>query len=216
LFHVFEHIEDVFESLDFIISILSDKGRILIQVPYPVTGPFDFVIADHIWHFTKKSITSLLNKANFKIEYIGNEIIKKELTVLAVPGRVDNSLLLNSNDEIRQSNDAVKWLLQYKSFLDSFKNSNESVVIYGTAPAGAWAGCILGDKVAAYIDDDPARINSTFNSKPVLSPKEIDKTIPVIAPFPDFQAQWIADRNKDLNIILFEGSCYNKDLAKTV
>ena len=74
--------------------------------------------------------------------------------------------------------------------------------MYGTGPAAAWVGAVLGGKVHAYLDDDPARMGSTFNGKPVLPPREIGKSMPVIAPFPDYQAGWIAERNKDLNMVL--------------
>jgi SAM-dependent methyltransferase len=200
LFHVFEHIEDLDELLAFIASALSPKGQLLIQVPYPICGAFDFVIADHIWHFTKKSMLTLLNRAGFSTVYIGNDVIEKELTVLATPGApVDTSLLYEN--ETQQVLDAVQWLVRYKAFLDGLKGRANSFAIYGTGPAAAWVGHVLGDSVFAYLDDDAARVNSTFNAKPVLSPREIASSMPVIAPFPDYQAQWIAEKNKELNIV---------------
>ena len=63
--------------LDFIRSILTPTGHLLIQVPYVMRGAFDLVIADHIWHFSKKSLLALLHKANFKTVYIGNDVIEK-------------------------------------------------------------------------------------------------------------------------------------------
>lgn len=203
LFHVFEHVDDIFELLNYISSMLSAKGHLLIQVPYPLCGPFDFIIADHIWHFTKKSLVSILNKANFTTQYIGNEIIEKELTVLATPGDPVSAPVLNTN-EVLQGIEGVRWLIRFKLFLDDIKNNVPEVAIYGTGPAAAWAGHILEEKVVAYIDDDPARINSIFNFKPVLSPQQIDKSMVVIAPFPDYQAQWIAEKNMDLNFLLFK------------
>lgn len=203
LFHVFEHVEDVQDMLAFVLSALTPKGHLLIQVPYVAKGAFDLVIADHIWHFTKKSLVNLLTKANFTTVYIGNDIIEKELTLLTMPG-IAADHHLPTVDERQQGQEAIDWLVQYKSFLDEMRNTANAVVVYGTGPAAAWAGHVLGAKVVAYLDDDPARQGSTFNDKPVLSPSELEKGMPVIAPFPDYQAQWIADKNKDLNIVLFK------------
>lgn len=203
LFHVFEHVEDVMEVLAFIRSRLSAKGNVLIQVPYPVCGAFDLVVADHIWHFSKKSLVTLLNKAGFATVYIGNDIIEKELTLLAAPGGPVSHPVARS-DEYRRGLEAVEWLVRYKRFLDGLKGPADSLAIYGTGPAGAWAGHVLGESVRAYLDDDPARLHSTFNGKPVLSPREIELSLPVVAPFPDYQAQWIAEKNGGLNIVLFK------------
>ena len=200
LFHVLEHVDDIFKLFKFITSALTPAGQVLIQVPYHVCNPFDFIIADHLWHFSKKSIVSLLEKTNFTVNYIGNELLEKELTILAIPATPAKSLIIAN--ETGQEIETIAWLLKYKLYLDSLKKDNLRLAVYGTGPAGAWTGAILGDTVVAYVEDDPARVHSTFNTKPVLSPLEIDKSVPIVAAFPDKQARRIAKNNKDLNILL--------------
>ena len=56
LFHVLEHVEDLHEMLSYVKSSLADGGHVLIQVPYTAMWPFDLILADHWWHFTKKFI----------------------------------------------------------------------------------------------------------------------------------------------------------------
>lgn len=202
LFHVFEHIGDLEEQLAFIHSVLAPKGHVLIQVPYPAEGAFDLVIADHLWHFSKKSLAILLAKVGYRIIYLGNELIEKELTLLATKG-APAELSLPSN-EWQRMQDAIRWLAAYQLFLGGLKNSAQHIAIYGTGPAAAWAGCILGSRVCAYIDDDATRTGSIFNGRPVLSPREIDAGMRVIAPFPDKQAEWITQKNPGLTILLFK------------
>lgn len=199
LFHVFEHVEDVFKLLEFVTSVLAPGGQLLIQVPYPMHGPFDFVIADHVWHFSKHSIASILHKGNFTIQYIGNDLIEKELTVLAVAGPANP---VSVSDEAKQEIASLAWLLKYKLFLDGVKQQHAKLAVYGTGPAGAWSGAVLGEQVVAYVDDDPARIHSSFNGKPVLPAHEIAKDLPVVAAFPESQARRIAEKNKDMHILV--------------
>ncbi len=198
LFHVLEHVEGVADLLRFISSVLTPNGNLLVQVPYPIGNPFDYIVSDHVWHFTKQSLVSMLEKANFTVNYIGNELIEKELTLVATPGK-SASASLNLLDE--DTANSLAWLVRYKHFLDSVKSTLSRCAIYGTGPSGAWAGQILGDAVVAYIDDDPARVSSTFNGKPVVSPSAIEAGLPVIAPFPDHQFDWITKKNSDLNIL---------------
>lgn len=199
LFHVLEHVEEVFDLLRFIGSVLSSHGNLLIQVPYATMGPFDYVISDHVWHFTQQSMVAILHKANFHVIYIGHELIEKELTVVASYGA--EAPQFKGFDESKQTVDSITWLLDYKQFLDAVKRDACPCAVYGTGPSGAWAGQVLGDCVTAYIDDDPARVNATFNGKPVLPPHAIAAGMPVIAPFPDQQFRWIAEKNKALNIL---------------
>ncbi len=203
LFHVFEHIDDLGGMLDFIRKALTAGGHLLIQVPYVARGAFDLVIADHIWHFTKKSLVALLQKAGFTAVYIGNDVIEKELTLLAVPG-VAIEYTLPIADEIQQGHEAIDWLVHYAAFLEQVRKEHLAVAVYGTGPAAAWAGHVLGQGVQAYLDDDPARQHATFNDKPILSPNEMDATVPVVAPFPDYQARWIAQKNQALHFIDFK------------
>jgi len=190
LFHVFEHVEDIHEMLGYIKSILTDNGHLLIQVPYATMWPFDLILADHIWHFTMKSLKLLLNKSGFGIIHINNFVITKEITVLAKIGKQLKSSMIAAN-----SKESIDWILNYKKHLDTI---NTPVAVYGTGPAAAWAGSILCDKVICYIDDDSKRWGE-FNGKSVVA--IIDKHIPVVAPFPDWQLPAIKAKHPNLRFL---------------
>jgi 2-polyprenyl-3-methyl-5-hydroxy-6-metoxy-1,4-benzoquinol methylase len=199
LFHVLEHVEDIPDLLKFVTSVLSPQGSLLIQVPYSLANPFDYVISDHVWHFSQKSLVAFLVQANFTVTYVGNDLIEKELTLIASRNAATSAA--PADGESQRERDALAWLLRYKEFLDEVKQSAQPVAIYGTGPAGAWVGHLLGDQVVAYIDDDAARVDSFFNAKPVITPDAIKEGMAVIAPFPDHQFEWITQRNTRLNIM---------------
>lgn len=193
LFQVFEHVEDLHEMLAYIKRSLSDKGHLLIQVPYAKEWSFDLIVADHWWHFTFNSLAALLNQYRFKIIYLGNDVIKKEITVLATS--IENGLY-QSTRPWDETGDAIEWLLNFRNKLDSV---NEPVVVMGTGPAAAWAGTILGDKVKYYVDDDVERQQKLFNGKRVGAAFQCD--FPIVAPFPDWQLDEIKKKNPSLRFL---------------
>lgn len=189
LFHVLEHVGDVFEMLDYVKSSLTNNGQVLIQVPYAMMWPFDLILADHTRHFTMESLRFLLYRSGLQLLYIGNNCIQKEITILAVKGE----LLLGENHILEHSK-SVEWLLNYKRHLDTI---DEPVAVYGTGPAAAWAGSILRDKARYYLDDDINRMGN-FNGKLVDRPHN---ALPVIAPFPDWQLEVIKEKHHGLRFL---------------
>lgn len=191
LFHTFEHVENLQETLVGIKESLDYNGHVLIQVPYARHWPFDLIIADHIWHFTKEALLQSLNNNRFRIVHIGNDVIRKEITVLATLGSIRNML-----HDRRLFFDVVGWLLDYKKSLDTITHE---VAIYGTGPAAAWSASILGDKAAYFLDDDKSRHGDKLNGLTIYSSDLCN--IPVIAPFPEWQLDGVKKRSPHLNYI---------------
>lgn len=192
LFHVFEHVEDLHEMLSYIKSSLTENGHVLIQVPYTAMWPFDLVIADHEWHFTKAALMTLLNRCGFFVDYLENEIIKKEITLFAHPAEVASPIWIDG----KSKNPPYDWLLSFKKKLD---NVNEKVAVYGTSVSAMWTGNILGDKVSYYLDDDPKRRTNQFNGCMVYPP--LFCGLPVVAPFPDWQLPEIKKLHPELKFL---------------
>lgn len=195
LFQVLEHVEDLHEMLAYIKSSLTENGHLLIQVPYTCMWPFDLVVADHEWHFTKKSLKALLMKNGFFPIIITNEVIRKEITVLATPSDKLSPLLIHNPEFEKECREAIDWILRWKAHLDSI---NEPVAIYGTSVSAIWTAMILGDKVQCYVDDDENRLGE-FNGKRVHSPYSV--TIPIVAPFADWQLAEIKKKHPDLVLV---------------
>lgn len=192
LFHVFEHVEDLHEMLAYIKFSLTENGHVLIQVPYAAMWPFDLIIADHEWHFNMISLRALLHNSEWSVVYVGNEVIGKEITLLAYPAKINEQVAF---DEQWINRESIDWLLNFKSNLDGI---NERVAVYGTSVSAMWAGNILGDKVVMYLDDDNNRLGE-FNGKPVANPYLC--ALPIVAPFPDWQMVEIKEKHPGLKIL---------------
>lgn len=176
MFHVLEHVEDLRDMLTFIKESLTQDGRLLIQVPYAVKWPFDFIIADHLWHFTMQSMTALLHYHGFETISIGNSIIEKEITCIA---RVKSAPLKAFVPQYETANmfTAIHWLNDYKQHLDKITSP---VAVYGAAPAAAWAANTLGENALYHIDDNPALWGKTLNGRSIM---DTQTKLPVVAPF---------------------------------
>lgn len=197
LFHVLEHVEDLDGLFAMVRARLAPGGTLLVQVPYPALNPFDYVIADHVWHFTHRSLVALAARMQMRVTYSGNAIIAKELTLMAQVGEGAPDSI---DDETAAEEASLAWLVEYKAFLDTL--AAPQVAVYGTGPAGAWTGTVLGDAVVAYLDDDPARIGMTFNGKPVIAAQALRPGVPVVAPFPAYQLGPIMAKHAQLAFAL--------------
>ena len=200
LFHVFEHIEDIFEVISYIKKILKKNGILIIQVPYLINGPFDIIVADHIHHFTKSSFSYFLKKAELSPLLIDNCVISKELTVV-IKNNINFNDLGNDNIEYQLMKNAADWLLNFSKLVNDFKLNNDEIAVFGTGPAAAWTASILGKQCKVYLDEDTMRVGSLFNGKLIVNPNKFSKSIPVIAPFPDYQLNWIKNRFINLKFL---------------
>ena len=64
-FDVIEHIEDDFEALEEIYSVLSDDGHLFLRCRHPLWSDED-VHAGHFRRYTKRSLTDLVQRAGFE------------------------------------------------------------------------------------------------------------------------------------------------------
>lgn len=196
MFHVLEHVEDLREMLQFIKGGLTDNGRLLIQVPYALKWPFDFIIADHLWHFTMQSLKLLLQKNGFEVISINNDIIEKEITCIA-RGKWTAQEAIEPNYESANMFYAIQWLCDYER---SLRRIIMPVAVYGAAPAAAWAASVLESMAEEHIDDNPKLIGTKLNGRPI-HPAYERSPLPVVAPFFGKQLESIRAKSSHLRFI---------------
>lgn len=76
LWHVLEHVDNLFEIIEQLNNLLNENGRLVIAVPnhksYDANHYKEFWAAydvpRHLWHFSQTSITKLFSKSNFKLD----------------------------------------------------------------------------------------------------------------------------------------------------
>ena len=198
LSHVLEHIDDINEFFNKIKNLLSLNSIVLIQVPNFIENPLDFFVYDHISHFTKKSLHTLLEQ-HFNHVQLSSKLIARELTFIV-------SMQPLSKIEKNVCADESSKIYENLNFIENMENTlmtiNEPVYVFSTGPGGTLLGNFLGNNLAGFIDEDMTQEGKLHLSKPIFSPKSVpNESIKIILPFlPDFNEK-IKQRLNFLNFI---------------
>jgi len=173
LIHSLEHFVDPVSMLRSLRQRLAPGGRLFIQVNNLDRVPFDLVVADHLCHFTPRSLPLLLARAGFGVEALHLDWIGKEISLLA--GRNARSAAAtreNPHDAIARVESEVTWL---NHLIDDARSlaPGARFGVFGTSVAATWLAAGLGEAVEFFVDEDPARQGRTHLGRPILTPCEI-------------------------------------------
>jgi 2-polyprenyl-3-methyl-5-hydroxy-6-metoxy-1,4-benzoquinol methylase len=175
MIHSLEHFIDPLKTLKIIKNLINLNGYIFIEVCNIEENPFDILVADHLTHFSPRTLVYLIEQAGFKLEYVVSDCIKKEITLLAsnINNNFSNDIQINSSEIIVEIRNNIIWLngLINKAKLLSLNKDNFG--IFGTSIGGTWLGSVLADKVKFFVDEDINRIGKNFMGKPVISPESV-------------------------------------------
>ena len=172
LIHSLEHFPDPLRMLRVLREKLAN-GRLFVQVNNVDRTPFDLVVADHLCHFTPRSLADLVARAGFRIEAARTDWVSKEISLLGVPAPQAAAPERDDSRELRlKVENEVAWLGSL------FEHARESAAgnrfgIFGTSVAATWLTAGLGNDVEFFVDEDPAREGRTHLGRPILRPDQI-------------------------------------------
>jgi SAM-dependent methyltransferase len=195
MIHVLEHILDPIGVLTTLRGKLAPGGLLLIEVPHHPANPFELLIADHRTHFTVHSMTRALVAAGFEIVSLADDLIPKELSVVARAASVALSAPPPADvTAVRlQIAGSLKWLGSTANRLRAL-GSDGPVGLFGTSIAGTWLAAEAGDRVAFFVDEDPARVGRMYLGRPVHSPTDVPPGSRVFVGLPPVVARSICAR----------------------
>ncbi len=184
MLHLLEHIRNPVYFLQQVIKLLSSDGYLLIEVPDLGHNPFDLLIYDHCSHFTEISLVNLLNITGFRIIDIRNDIIPKELTVLAEKhvGQCRSYDLVTYDHESVDAALYINWLEKIKKQVSLLSTMNDSLCVFGTTIAATWISSIVD--VDFFVDEDMSRVGHRLHGKPVLKISQLHGNEIIYLPFP--------------------------------
>jgi len=202
LVHVLEHVWQLDSLLSTLKSKLSSTGKIIFQVPNIDENEWDFAIYDHVSHFSKQTLAQLVLQY-FPFVYWPKNQIDKELTVVA-----SLTAFPSSENKSNETINSHKIFDPQKKCIEHFDNNVQhllnikqqainSVAVLGTGPSASYAGCILGEKVSCWLDEDKHKIGQLFCGYPVKPLSAITKNEFIVLPYPAVQSRRIKERLSD-------------------
>lgn len=154
LIHVFEHLKDPVEGIALGLQALKVGGKVLIQVPDIRTQPTDLYVMDHHSHFSPRGIDRAMARAGFRRALRDEAVVAGEQTALFERGLAAGAG--RGNPVPRAQAKIRSALVSGERALLQFKASGKPCVVYGTMMLAALVGSVLGDRVTAAVDDNPA------------------------------------------------------------
>src|SRR5690348_11589795 len=173
--HALEHFPEPLATLRDLRGKITPGGRLFIEVPNAEANPFDYVIADHMMHFTPSSLAMLATHAGFAVDCLSTTWVAKELSMTAQPGK--NSAVANGQPSESKIADLVfrqiDWLHQFVNAASEALAGSGSFGLFGTSIAATWLCSILGDGVSFFVEEDASRLGRLHMGRPVISPTQV-------------------------------------------
>jgi 2-polyprenyl-3-methyl-5-hydroxy-6-metoxy-1,4-benzoquinol methylase len=175
LVHSLEHFATPCETLRDLHLKLKGCGWLLIQVPNAAANPFDYIVADHMMHFTPQTLAHLIQRAGFRVRCIATDWVAKEISLVAASASDDTPPAITAIGSQRYVIEQLNWLhnvVTAATMSAATTPSNTSFGVFGTSVAAAWLWPAISGRIQFFVEEDPSRIGRTYMGRPILSPTE--------------------------------------------
>ncbi|MES3016279.1 MAG: methyltransferase domain-containing protein [Bacteroidota bacterium] len=186
-FFAFEHTPDPIKELTTIQGLLSPDGYVYMIVPNMYENTGDFIVADHIHHYSKPSLRYLFQQCGLEILEIDEK--SHFAAFIIVAKNTQGAISVDSqDDEVQRVKGDVEDIAGYWSGMQTkiqvFESisSSKTAAIYGAGVYGMFIASTLKkfDNVKLFIDQNPLLINSELLGVPVFSPDKYDVNFEVL------------------------------------
>jgi len=200
LIHSLEHFTDPLAMLSKLRERITPNGRLFIEVNDVDRTPFDLVVADHLCHFTPRSLAYLAARAGLRVETVSMDWVNKEISLLAVPDpQPPEPAHDDPREMISRIEGDVTWLRNMLGHARKFAGSGR-FGIFGTSVAATWLASGLGDAVEFFVDEDPAREGRSHLDRPIFKPEQVPPGAVVYLAFVREVSSAISRRLADLPV----------------
>ncbi|HVW02954.1 MAG TPA: class I SAM-dependent methyltransferase [Planctomycetaceae bacterium] len=181
-FFVLEHITDPRAALEQQARLLKPAGRLYFLVPSLWGNPADLIVADHVNHFTRHSLATLLAGSGLAIQEIDETSHAGAFIVIAV--KQDRTAPVDPSCPTELAAEA-RVLGRYWSDLGQrireFENGQDShsSAIYGSGFYGTFIATNLAalDRVDCVLDRNPYRQGAQLLGRPIVAPEQLPEHV---------------------------------------
>lgn len=187
-FYALEHVSDLGAALGRVRALLKDGGVFYFLVPNVFENVADFIVADHINHFSGSSLRVLLERQGFINIEVDDKIHDAAFVVtanLASGAKAAPKIVLEPTI-LGHTRKAVFDMAQYwKSAVGRIKQFEASIdfkgglAIYGAGFYGNFIASTLRrfDRVQCFIDQNKFLHNKKINDRPILAPESLPEDV---------------------------------------
>ncbi len=187
-FFAFEHTPDPLKELATIKNLLKEDGLVYIIVPNVFENIADFIVADHVHHYSEISLRYMFAKAGFETVEIDTQ---SHFGAYIAVGKKTAQTSLPFEPNVVELTKVVETAKQCATYWDtsqarirSFEQNvgTKKAAIYGAGVYGSFiATCLqnLGN-IQCFTDQNPLLQGTEAFDKPILTPIQLPEDIQVI------------------------------------
>ncbi len=185
-FFALEHVADPVKFMQQIYALLKPGGSVYMIVPNFLVNTADFVVADHVQHFTPVSFETLLALSGFELVALDSEshygawIVHARAASTQTPAPQAEAVA-----ELKQRVETISayWTGLSQS-VQAFEQAHVQQVtaVYGAGFYGAFISACLQnpEALACYIDRNPHLQGNQHLGKPVVAPENLPDQVQAI------------------------------------
>jgi hypothetical protein len=217
-FYALEHIVDLGSVCQKVRSLLRDSGYFYFIIPDMIANPADFIVADHVNHFSNSSLFALMMRTGFEVQEIDHSshygaIIclarktdksKEQNTQASASTKIDE---IEIDDQFTQTAYGLAefWSSQNERLVKAISNlpKDKGIAIYGAGFYGTYLFGLAtrcGRNVECFIDSNPHMTGEKNNGIAIVAPSGVPDNIEnILVGLNPSNAKAIIANTKDFN-----------------
>lgn len=181
-FFALEHVASPREFVGQIAALLRPCAKAYIVVPNVYRNIADFVVVDHVNHFSERSLRHLFSKAGFAVDYISDMDHNAAWTIIAT--RLEDQKNGIDEDEpdftplLQVAMEMAEFWTRLDERIRRFENQHSALssVIYGSGFYGSYIYTALAspERVKTFVDRNPHQQAKTIHDRPICAPDTLE------------------------------------------
>ncbi|MFO1000204.1 MAG: class I SAM-dependent methyltransferase [Planctomycetaceae bacterium] len=182
--YVAEHVADPVTFAREISALLKPNGTLYWLVPNVAANKADFIVADHVNHFSEHSMVKLMQEAGLTLRDV--DCVSHEAGLIAIADRRPLASSFQPKNSLTCWTAEVRSIASYWSQLgtrirefERQRPANERSAIYGSGFYGTFiASCLENpEKISCFLDQNPYRQGKEMMGRPIIDPRQMDASI---------------------------------------
>lgn len=184
-FFVMEHIVDPVTSLTAQAALLKPGGVIYFIVPNVYANSADLVVADHVNHFSRCSLDTLINRSGLRLDEIDDDAHDSAWVVTATKAAPNACSPCDTRPLHKQVEQMGRFWRELTDRIHDYEaahNGDTQAAIYGSGFYGTFIACTLTkpERIRCFLDRNPYRHGRRLLDRPIIDPDEMDRSISAV------------------------------------